>query len=97
MSGEERDDLDKKEDSPAEKNTEDVRTGKRVQMIPFFPLTVKKVFCRVASCSRKLFSPSHMLLLWHSSLLCETYPGKLGNRELFLPSGDFMEADTPMC
>jgi len=29
--------MDKKEGSPTEKITGDLRTGKRVQMIPFFP------------------------------------------------------------
>jgi len=49
------------------------------------------------------FCPSHMMIPRRSYLLavleplCETYPGKVLSRELFLPSGDFMEVDTHIC
>jgi len=30
-------------------------------------------------------------------MLCETYQEKVESRELFLPSGEFMEVDTHIC
>ncbi len=39
-------------------------------------------------------SPSRSYLLAGLKTLCETYPGKVLSRELFLPPGDFMEVDT---
>ena len=41
-------------------------------------------------------SPSRSCFLAGLKTQCETYPGKLGNRELFLPPGGFMKVDTPM-
>jgi len=63
---------------------------------------MKKVFGRVASCSRKIFSEphystSHSYLLAVLDTLCETYPGKVLSRELLLPSDGFMEVDTHVC
>jgi hypothetical protein len=62
---------------------------------------MRRVFYYVVCFLRKIFtelhsSPSRSYLLAGLKTLCETYPGKVLSRELFLPPGDFMEVDTHM-